>query len=301
MKVLPLRLLQQANCLSFFRRLRELDDALFELIRERTAVAPHTRPPGILSDLLAAHHADGSPLGDQEIRDAVLTLLFAGHETTSIALAWALEQIVSRSDVVERITCELRESTHGELPTAETMDSLTVLEAAIRESLRVRTILPFVVRMTKQPFTAGGREYPPGVLLCPSSHLVHGREDLYPEPERFRPERFLERKFAPHEWFPFGGGNRVCLGMAFALYEMKVVLSTLFSQVRLSRPAGSRSLPVRRGIVLAPDDDVQIVVSERLPPSHVPPPVLEVLHELPLGVRQPAGEPCREPSGRTSE
>src|SRR5262249_60168320 len=103
-----------------------------------------------------------------------------------------------------------------------------------------------VGRLTKRPFVAGGREYPAGVLLSPCNHLVHHREDLYPEPRQFRPERFLERKYAGHEWFPFGGGNRTCLGMAFALYEMKVVLATLLGQVRLQRPAGSRSTPVRR-------------------------------------------------------
>ena len=89
-----------------------------------------------------------------------------------------------------------------------------------------------------RPFAAGGREYPAGVVLCPCSYLVHRREDLYPDPDRFRPERFLERKFGPHEWFPFGGGNRVCLGMPFALYEMKVLLATLLSQVRLEPPGG---------------------------------------------------------------
>jgi unspecific monooxygenase len=124
----------------------------------------------------------------------------------------------------------------------------------------VRTVLPFVVRLTKRAFVAGGQEYPPGVVLCPCSHLVHRRTDLYPEPESFRPERFLERNYAGHEWFPFGGGNRMCLGMAFALYEMKAVLSTLFSQLNLVRPPGSRSSPVRRGVSLAPDDGVKMFV-----------------------------------------
>ncbi len=188
-----------------------------------------------------------------------MTLILAGHDTTSIALAWALEQIVPRADVVARIGDELRLTTAGAPPAAEHLGRLEYLDAAIRESLRLRTILPFVVRLTKQPFVAGGREYPPGVLLCPCNHLVHARSDLYPEPEVFRPERFLERKYAGHEWFPFGGGNRTCLGMAFALYEMKVVLGTLFTQVCLARPPGSRSHPVRRGISLAPHDGVALI------------------------------------------
>jgi cytochrome P450 len=126
----------------------------------------------------------------------------------------------------------------------------------------LRPVAPFVVRLTKRPFAAGGREYPAGVVLCPCSYLVHRRADLYPEPEQFRPERFGERKFGPHEWFPFGGSNRVCLGMPFALYEMKVLLATLFSQVRLTRPAGARSQARRYGIVLGPDDGARVVVQE---------------------------------------
>ena len=124
-------------------------------------------------------------------------------------------------------------------------------------------MMPFVVRLTKQPFAAGGREYPPGIVLCPCNHLVHHRADLYPEPDAFRPERFLARKYAGHEWFPFGGGNRTCLGMAFALYEMRVVLGTLFAQATLTRPSGARSFPIRRGIILAPHDGATVIVERR--------------------------------------
>jgi cytochrome P450 len=127
--------------------------------------------------------------------------------------------------------------------------------------MRIRTVIPFVVRLTKQPFSAGGRDYPPGVMLAPCSHLVHRRADLYPEPNLCRPERFLERKFGPHEWFPFGGGNRICLGMAFALYEMKVVLAELFGSVRFSGQSRSRS--VRQGLSLGPHDGVPLIVETR--------------------------------------
>ena len=190
----------------------------------------------MLDDLLAATHEDGSPLDDQEVRDALITILIAGHDTTALALAWALAEIVPRPEVVDRLADELRRVTGGGPPEAEHLPALEYLDGAIRESLRLRPVVPFVVRKTVQPFAAGGREYPAGVVLCPCSYLVHRREDLYPEPDRFRPERFLERKFGPHEWFPFGGGNRVCLGMPFALYEMKVLLATLFSQVRPGPP-----------------------------------------------------------------
>jgi cytochrome P450 len=113
-----------------------------------------------------------------------------------------------------------------------------------------------VVRLTQRAFVAHGREYPPGVLLAPCSHLVHRRSDLYPDPLSFRPERFLERKYAAHEWFPFGGGARICLGMPFAMYEMKVALATLLRCAELELAAPGRSRPVRQGIVLAPHDGV---------------------------------------------
>jgi cytochrome P450 len=261
LKVLPIRLLQRSRWLPFFRQMHALNQSLYALIAARRALPAARRGESVLSDLLAATHADGRALSDEEVRDALVTLLTAGHETTSIALAWALEQIVPRPDVVDRLTDELRRTTGGAPPRAEHLPRLEYLDAAIRESLRVRTILPFVVRLTKRAFVAGGREYPPGVMLCPCNHLVHRRPDLYPEPGRFRPERFLERNFAGNEWFPFGGGNRTCLGMAFALYEMKVVLgSTLLARVSLSRPPGSVSRPVRRGVSLAPDDGARMLV-----------------------------------------
>ena len=194
------------------------------------------------------------------MRDALITILIAGHDTTALALAWALADIVPRPEVVDRLADELRRVTGGGPPEAEHLPALEYLDAAIRESLRRSPVVPFVVRKTVRPFAAGGREYPAGVVLCPCSYLVHRRADLYPEPDQFRPERFLERKFGPHEWFPFGGGNRVCLGMPFALYEMKVLLATLFSQVRLARPAGARSRARRYGIVLGPDDGARLSV-----------------------------------------
>ena len=165
-----------------------------------------------------------------------------------------------RPDVVDRLTDELKRVTGGGPPEAENLQALEYLDGSIRESLRLRPVASFVVRKTVRPFAAGGREYAPAVVLCPCSYLVHRREDLYPEPDRFRPERFLGRKFGPHEWFPFGGGNRVCLGMPFALYEMKVLLATLLSQVRLARPAGARSRARRYGIVLGPDDGTRLIV-----------------------------------------
>jgi unspecific monooxygenase len=260
LKVLPIELLQRTRWLPFHQRMHELDQALFAFIEKRRQEPAADRGDSILTDLLAACHENGAPLGRQEIRDALVTLIFAGHDTTSVALAWALEQIVPCADALEHISGELRQVTGGGPPRADQLNQLKYLDAAIRESLRLRTIMPFVVRLTKTPYTAGGRRYPPGIMLCPCNHLVHRREDLYPDPEKFRPERFLKRHYLAHEWFPFGGGGRMCLGMAFALYEMRVVLSTLLATLKLARPQGSRSAPIRRGIALAPDDGAQMTV-----------------------------------------
>ncbi|HEX5008776.1 MAG TPA: cytochrome P450 [Planctomycetota bacterium] len=265
-KVLPVPLMLRTPGLPWCRHTRALDEALLELVDALRRRPPAERGTSVLADVLATRHADGRPLSDREIRDALVTLIFAGHDTTSVALAWALEQIVPRADVVERLEDELQRVTGGSPPRGEQVARLEVLDAALRESLRVRTIMPFVVRLTKQPFTAGGREYPAGVLLCPSNHLVHRREDLYPAPGEFRLDRFLQRRFGPHEWFPFGGGNRACLGMAFALFEMKLILATVFAGARLARPRDGRSAPLRRGIMLAPDDGARItVVAKRGP------------------------------------
>jgi cytochrome P450 len=260
MKLVPIHRLSRSRWVPLFRQLNDLNDSLFALIAARRQ---GQRPPAdenVLDELLAATHEDGTPLDDQKVRDAIFTILIAGHDTTALALAWALVEIVPRPEVLKRLTDELDRVTGGGPPEAEQLPALEYLDGAIRESLRLRPVAPFVVRLTKRPFVAGGREYPGGVVLCPCSYLVHRRKELYPEPDRFRPERFLERKFGPHEWFPFGGGNRICLGMPFALYEMKVLLATLFSQVRLARPAGARSRSRRYGVVLGPGDGARVVV-----------------------------------------
>jgi cytochrome P450 len=243
-----------------FRQLSALDDDLFAFIVARRRGEHSPNGENVLDDLLGATHEDGTPLEDREVRDALITILLAGHDTTALALAWALAEIAEHSEVVDRLTGELGRVTCGGPPEAEHMSALEYLEATIRESLRLRPVASIVARKTMQPFVAGGRAYPPGVFLCPCPYLVHRRNELYPESHRFRPERFLERKFGPHEWFPFGGGNRVCVGMPFALYEMKVLLATLLSQVRPTRPTGARSRARRYGIVLGPDDGGRVSV-----------------------------------------
>jgi unspecific monooxygenase len=260
MTIVPIQRLSGSRWVPLFRQLSAVDDDLYALIAARRRGERPGLGENVLDDLIAATHEDGSRLGDQEVRDALITILIAGHESTALAMAWALADIAARPEVSERLVDELSRVCQGGPPEGEQLPALEYLDATIRESLRMSPVVPFVVRKTVRPFVAGGQEYPAGVVLCPCSYLVHRREELYPDPNRFHPERFLERKFGPHEWFPFGGGNRVCLGMPFALYEMKAMLAVMLGEVSFSRPEGARSRARRYGLIMGPDDGARVIV-----------------------------------------
>ena len=171
--------------------------------------------------LLAARDEEGRALSDEELRDELMTLLVAGHETTATALAWTLERLARHPDVLRDVVAERRAG--GE----------ELLDATIKETLRLRPVVPNVVRQLQAPMTFGGWNLPAGVHIGPSIYLLHRRPDLYPDPLAFRPQRFLERAYGTYEWIPFGGGIRRCLGASFALFEMRVVLQTLLDRVEL--------------------------------------------------------------------
>jgi cytochrome P450 len=261
MTIVPIQRLSGTRWAPLFRQLSDLDNDLFAFIAARRRGEHQPAGQNVLDDLLAARHEDGTPLEDREVRDAIITILIAGHETTALALSWTLSVLARHPESVDRLGDEVRRVTGGGPPGASDVAALAYLEGVIRESLRLRPVVPFVVRKTLQPIQVDGHEYPAGVVLCPCSYLLHQREDIYPHPGAFQPERFLERKFGPQEWFPFGGGNRLCLGMSFALYEMKVVLATLLSQVRPQHDATGIPRARRYGIVLGPADGGRIAVS----------------------------------------
>ena len=263
-RVNPHGLLRRIPGLPYYRELRRVDASLHDHLRRRRAelgCAPARHD--VLDDLLRARDAAGATLGDGEIRDALMTMLVAGHDTTAVALAWVFLRVLERPDVVAAIRDEVARVTGGAPVAADHLGRLEYVDAVIRESLRLCTVIPFVTRLTKRPFTADGRDYPPGIHLCPCIHLVHLDPELYPEPKRFRPERFLERKFGAHEWLPFGGSDRLCTGMAFALMQMKVVLATVVASVDLARPDGAATRRVRRGVLIAPSDGTRVVVTAR--------------------------------------
>ncbi len=229
----------------FRRRLAPVDAAVFEAIAARRAAGDLSGRDDILSLLLQARHEDGSPMSDQELRDELMTILIAGHETTATALSWAIERLLRMPGGMQR----LRDGDEA------------YADAVVKETLRLRPVLPAVVRQVKQPISVGGVDFEPGVTLTPCIHLVHRRPDIYPEPARFRPERFLERAAGTYSWIPFGGGVRRCLGAAFAQFEMTTVLRVVAQECRL-RATTPTSEPVRRrAITLTPGRGTEVVAS----------------------------------------
>jgi cytochrome P450 len=232
----------------FAREIARIDRLLYEVIAARRADRGAEQRDDILSMLLSSGHEDGSAMGDRELRDELLTLLVAGHETTATALAWAVERLARHPDKLRRLASEVR------------ADRDEYLKAVVCETLRLRPVISLVNRTLKAPMEFGGYELPAGVKVVPSIYLVHRRPDVYPEPERFLPERFLSRPPGTYTWIPFGGGVRRCLGGAFAQFEMEVVLRELAVATAMS-PARARPERVyRRAITETPRHDAEVIL-----------------------------------------
>ena len=226
------------------RVLEPVDRLLYEEIDRRRDETDLETREDILSLLLQARYEDGSPMSDVELRDELMTLLLAGHETTATALAWAMERLVRHPDKLARLRYGDEE----------------YIDATIKETLRLRPVLPIVVRRLTEPWEIGGHLLPEGATVAPCIHLIHRREDIYPDPRAFRPERFLEQPAGTYTWIPFGGGVRRCLGAAFAQFEMKVVLREVAARTTL-RPATPEPERVsRRAITLTPSKGAKVVV-----------------------------------------
>ncbi|WP_066423828.1 cytochrome P450 [Anabaena sp. 4-3] len=246
----------------FVRRRKQLDQLLYQEINERRTQV-ETQGEDILSLLLSARDENGQPMTDVELRDELMTMLFAGHETTAIALSWALYWVHSVPEVREKLLQELNSI---DIANAEptTITQLPYLNAVCSETLRIYPVAFFTfTRILKAPMKLMGYDLSQGMRISPCIYLTHHRPDIYPEPEKFKPERFLERQFSPYEFLPFGGGNRRCLGMAFALFEMKLVLATILSNYSLELLDKVPLKPVRRGIVFAPNGGVNLMVNDK--------------------------------------
>jgi cytochrome P450 len=238
----------------FLRQAAVVDKALMDEISQRRALGTAGRTD-VLSLLLDARDEAGAPMTDEELRDELVTLLVAGHETTATSLAWTLRFVLDRRDVLAKLTTELEA---GPL-TPERIAKLEYLDAVTRETLRLQPVVPLVGRVLQRATTVAGHDLPAGAAVVCAIYLAHRRPEAYPDPTRFEPERFLRRKMTPNEFFPFGGGIRRCIGMAFALYEMKMVLAAVLSRGRLRIARGERVRPIRRSITMTPSRGLRIV------------------------------------------
>ena len=233
----------------FRRRVERVDALIHGLLAERRAARDLDQRDDILSLLVAARHEDGSPMSDREIRDELLTLLVAGHETTATALSWAVERLARHPQKLARLRAEVLAGEDA------------YLTATIQETLRLRPVIVLVVRRLTEPVEIGGYEIPAGAALTPSIHLVHRDPAIYPEPDRFLPERFLDNPPGTYTWIPFGGGVRRCLGAAFAQFEMAVVLRELVRRHEIAPARAQPERPFRRAITETPRYDAEVVLS----------------------------------------
>jgi len=241
--------------------LAQTDKLLFEHVHERRALPEGERPRDLLDMLLDARDEDGAPMSDRELRDQLVTLLLAGHETTATSLSWAMEEVLHHPGEAARLADEVRTVTGGGPLEAEHVGRLTRIDSVVKETLRLYPVTGAVGRFLKRPVVLQGFELPAGIVVSPNFSLMQRRPDLYPDPHGFVPERFIGKKIDPYEWTPFGAGAHRCLGMHFALYEMKVVLATLLSNhsVKALRGKGAVGL---RSFVLTPRGGTRARVSE---------------------------------------
>lgn len=233
----------------FQREVARVDRPIYELLRQRRHASDLGQREDILSLLLQARHDDGQPMSDQELRDELITLLVAGHETTATALSWAVERLVRHPEKLARLAEEVRN------------DEVEYLDAVITETLRLRPVISLVGRKLSEPVEIGGWSLPAGTTVSPSIYLMHRRADVYPDPDRFLPERFLGEPPGTYTWIPFGGGVRRCLGASFAQFEMRAVLSQLVGRRRLQPARHEPERVFRRAITETPRHDAEVILT----------------------------------------
>ncbi|MEC4817260.1 MAG: cytochrome P450 [Scytonema sp. PMC 1069.18] len=255
---------------NYKRRLEEIDKLIYAEIYERrlendTAQVSHnpSSRTDILSLLMSARDENEQQMTDVELRDQLVSLLLLGYETTAGVLAWLFYLIHFYPQVKEKLMGELRDL--GDTSSPEAITQLPYLSAVCQETMRLHPIaLICTPRMVKKTVEVAGQKFNSGTVLVPCIYLAHRRAETYSQPKKFDPERFLTQKFSPYEYLPFGGGYRGCIGSAFSMYEMKLVLATILSRFQLSLADQRPVYPVRRGITIVPSGGVSMVVSNRL-------------------------------------
>jgi len=241
------------------RALDRLDATIYAELARRRVQQDLAERTDILSLLLQARDEQGEPMTDEELRDELVTLLLAGHETTATSVAWAIERLVRHPQKLARLVAEIDAGPDG---------GERYATAVVNETLRVRPVVPIVARMLMKDFELAGRRLPAGTRVMPSIYLTNRNPRVYDAPSEFRPERFLEDAPDTFSWIPFGGGIRRCIGASFAQLEMKLMLRTMLSGLEPSLPAGRAASPRgewirRRAITLVPSQGARVVWRER--------------------------------------
>jgi cytochrome P450 len=231
----------------------EVDLLLYEEIERKRRDPRLEERDDVLSMLVQARDENDEAMSNEELRDQLMTLLLAGHETSATALAWAVDGLLRNRAVLERLQDELATEDDG------------YLDCVIKESLRSRVVFPYAIRQLQAPFEIGGYSVPAGAFVGTSTRLIHSRPDLYPDPDAFRPERFEGRGVETYSWVPFGGGTRRCLGAAFATFEMKTVLRRVVERCDLlaANPKPERSK--QRFVIHVPSRGGRVVLQQRRP------------------------------------
>ena len=244
---------------SIKREIEALDRLLLTHIAARRALA--VEKDDVLAMLIRAVDDDGKGLDDATLCCQLKTLLIAGHETSATSMGWAFEELLREPGEQERLMDEVARVAGGEPITAEHLPELERLDSVIKESLRLHPVTGAVGRILKKPATIGGFDLPAGIFVVACVYMTHRRPDLYPEPYRFVPDRFIGKKTDPYEWAPFGGGIRRCLGMAFSLHEMKVIMATMFGAgIKLRLEARGPWKATLRSLIYSPKGGTKVVV-----------------------------------------
>jgi cytochrome P450 family 135 len=237
----------------FEERRRRVDELIYDEIARRREAPDLEQREDVLSMLLLARDEDGRPMTDEELRDQLVTLLVAGHETTATGLAWAFDLILR----TPRVHAELRQAV------AEGDDAY--VDAVAKETLRMRPVVPGVGRVVRGgALELGGYTLPEGTEINPSISVIHARPDTFPGPRDFRPERFLEDDPPDtYTWIPFGGGTRRCLGASFALFEMRVAIRRVIERTTLEAASSKPEQVERRGVTMVPKTGTRVLLRER--------------------------------------
>ena len=241
---------------------RAIDQALYDEI-SRCKTETQAGRTDIMAMLVAARDEDGRPMSDEEIRDEMITMLLAGHETTATSMAWVIHRLLQDPEALATVQAEvvsvIGRGPHTPRPTAEQVADLNYLDAVIKETARLNPVIPITARYLETNMHIDGYDLPAGSIAAPCIYLAHRRPDLWSDPEEFKPERFIARRTDPYTFFPFGGGVRYCIGAAFATYEMKIVLARVLSRVKLRPDPDHTVRMVRRGITFAPSGGVPVI------------------------------------------